>query len=107
MAANRPARAGAAPERGAGADLAVRVSDTGIGIAPDRIADALTPFKQVESALDRRFEGTGLGLPLSKQLIKSHGGSLSLESQLDIGTTVVVTFPRRRFVDRGDVSEAV
>ncbi|OAN53151.1 PAS domain-containing sensor histidine kinase [Paramagnetospirillum marisnigri] len=73
--------------------LAFLVSDTGIGMAPDDIAVALAPFGQVDSGLDRRFEGVGLGLPLSKSLVELHGGSLVLESVPGQGTTVTVRFP--------------
>ena len=52
------------------------------------------------SALARKYEGTGLGLPLAKQLVELHGGTLVLESKLDVGTTVTVTLPPARLVAR-------
>jgi signal transduction histidine kinase len=58
----------------------------------------LAPFRQVESGLNRKIEGTGLGLPLSKALVKLHGGSLDLESKIGVGTTVTVRFPAERVV---------
>jgi signal transduction histidine kinase len=58
----------------------------------------LAPFRQVESDLNRKIEGTGLGLPLSKALVKLHGGSLDLESKIGVGTTVTVRFPAERVV---------
>jgi len=73
-----------------------QVIDTGIGIAPEDIPKAMTPFRQVDSALNRKFEGTGLGLPLSKSLVELHDGSLDLESQVGVGTTVTVRFPADR-----------
>ena len=73
--------------------VTIEVSDTGIGIAPDDIPIALAPFGQVESALNRRFEGTGLGLPLCKKFAELMGGSLRLESQPDVGTRVTVSLP--------------
>src|SRR3546814_9413736 len=56
--------------------MAFVVSDTGIGIAPEEIARAMAPFSQVETGFARRYDGTGLGLPLSKALTELHGGSL-------------------------------
>ncbi len=84
-----------------GAGLALAVIDSGIGIAPQDIPKALEVFGQVDSSLARKYEGTGLGLPLSKQLMELHGGSLSLESQVNVGTTVTVTLPQERLVAQG------
>ncbi|CAA7615549.1 HAMP domain-containing sensor histidine kinase [Magnetospirillum sp. SS-4] len=69
------------------------VSDTGIGMDADGIVKALTLFGQVDSRLARKYEGTGLGLPLSKHLAESLGGTLAVESVLGRGTTVTVTLP--------------
>ena len=80
-------------ERG---DFLIRVKDTGIGMAPDEVAIALTPFGQVESSLSRRYEGTGLGLSLSKGLIELHGGKLEIDSEPNNGTCVTVRFPASR-----------
>jgi signal transduction histidine kinase len=71
----------------------VSVTDTGIGMTPEGVALALQPFRQVDSALNRRFEGTGLGLPLSKALMELQGGRLSIESLPDKGTTVHLHLP--------------
>jgi PAS domain S-box-containing protein len=76
--------------------LAVSVDDTGIGMAPENIPRALAPFSQVDSSLTRRYEGTGLGLPLVKSLIELHGGTLDLESQEGKGTLAIVVFPAQR-----------
>jgi signal transduction histidine kinase len=54
------------------------------------------PFRQVESSSHRRFEGTGLGLPLAKKFIELHGGTLVIESAPSEGTTVTVVLPRVR-----------
>ncbi len=72
------------------------VKDTGIGIAAEDISAALAPFEQVESQLTRRFEGTGLGLALSRELIELHGGELEIDSELGRGTTVKVSLPPSR-----------
>jgi signal transduction histidine kinase/HAMP domain-containing protein len=69
------------------------VTDTGIGMSPEDIPVAMAPFGQVDSRLARRYEGTGLGLPLTKSLVELHGGTLSIESQCGRGTTVTVMLP--------------
>jgi PAS domain S-box-containing protein len=70
------------------------VTDTGIGMTEEDIEIALKPFGQAEgTAFTRRFEGTGLGLPLAKQLVELHGGNLNVESELSVGTTVTMSFP--------------
>jgi signal transduction histidine kinase len=74
------------------------IADTGIGIARDDIARALTPFGQVESSLARRYEGAGLGLPLTRALVERHGGTMVLESEPGKGTRVYVRLPRERVI---------
>jgi PAS domain S-box-containing protein len=78
--------------------MKVVVQDTGIGIAQDDIPLALAPFGQIESALSRKHQGTGLGLPLTKALVELHGGRLELESELGKGTKVTLTFLQDRVV---------
>ena len=73
--------------------LTIAVADTGVGMAPDMIPVALEPFRQVDSSLSRKFEGTGLGLPLVKTLIERHEGKLLIESELNVGTIVRLCFP--------------
>jgi signal transduction histidine kinase len=74
------------------------VTDTGIGIAARDIPRALERFGQVDSTLARKYEGAGLGLPIAKQLTEMHGGTLTLESAVDIGTTVTIALPASRIV---------
>ena len=69
------------------------VADTGIGIAPEHIPLVLSPFGQVENDLTRKYDGTGLGLPLVKALVELHGGSLDLLGLPQHGTTARVNFP--------------
>jgi signal transduction histidine kinase len=73
-----------------------QVIDTGIGMAPEDIPKALSQFGQIDSDLNRKYEGTGLGLPLAKSLIELHGGYLDLQSAVGKGTTVTVRFPASR-----------
>jgi signal transduction histidine kinase len=76
--------------------VALTVADTGIGIASEHLARVLQPFEQVDSSLSRAHQGTGLGLPLVKAIMELHGGTLWLESTVDVGTKVTVTFPPER-----------
>ncbi|HSK40041.1 MAG TPA: MHYT domain-containing protein [Arenibaculum sp.] len=81
-----------------GGTLAIAVSDTGIGIAAADIPRTLERFGQVDTSLRRRYEGTGLGLPLAKRLIELHDGAIDLESEVGVGTTVTITFPAARLL---------
>lgn len=78
--------------------LAMAVSDSGIGIAPEDMPKVMERFGMVDSSMSRKHTGTGLGLPLSKQLVELHGGSLVLESRLDQCTTVTATLPPERLI---------
>lgn len=71
----------------------IKVSDSGIGIAPKDIAKVMSPFGQVDSKLSRKYEGTGLGLPLSKKFVETMGGTFTMESEVNVGTTVIITLP--------------
>ena len=88
-------RAGVAENGG----FTIAISDTGIGMDPDRIGHALEPFKQLDNRLARRFEGVGLGLPLASALVRVHDGSLAIESVPGAGTTVTICFPPERNVE--------
>ncbi|MGH6929568.1 MAG: PAS-domain containing protein, partial [Dongiaceae bacterium] len=68
--------------------VTMSVADTGIGIPPDQIERVMEPFTQVEHVLSRSYAGTGLGLPLCKELAQLHGGTLVLTSIVGAGTTV-------------------
>lgn len=76
-----------------------QVADTGIGISPEDIPKALSRFGQIDAELNRKFEGTGLGLPLTKALVELQGGTLELQSELGAGTTVTVRFPAIRIIN--------
>jgi two-component system cell cycle sensor histidine kinase PleC len=71
----------------------ISVIDTGIGMAPNEVDIALRPFGQVETAFNRRHEGTGLGLPISMALTRLHGGQLLIDSEKGKGTRVSILLP--------------
>jgi two-component system cell cycle sensor histidine kinase PleC len=76
-----------------GEAIAIAVSDSGIGIRTEDIPAVLEPFGQVENELGRKHKGTGLGLPLTKELAELHGGSLTMESNMGFGTIVTILIP--------------
>jgi PAS domain S-box-containing protein len=80
------------PDRG----VSFAVEDTGIGMAPETIAAALEPFRQLDGSLARKFEGAGLGLSLARALTELHGGKVSIVSAVGSGTTVTVSLPVAR-----------
>ncbi|HLJ18943.1 MAG TPA: ATP-binding protein [Stellaceae bacterium] len=85
-------------EHGDNGTFRIEVADTGIGMSPEEIPTALTPFRQVDSGLTRKHGGTGLGLPLVKSRIELHGGSIAIESARGVGTTVALILPASRVV---------
>ena len=72
------------------------VVDDGIGIDPQNLPTALSVFGQIDGPLNRRRDGSGLGLPLTKALVELHGGIFEIESTLGVGTTARVLFPPDR-----------
>ncbi len=75
------------------ASVHIYVKDTGIGIEESAISKLGKPFQQVENQLTKCHSGTGLGLAISRSLVDLHGGHLSIESEVGVGTTVLVTLP--------------
>ncbi|CCQ73888.1 PAS domain-containing sensor histidine kinase [Magnetospira sp. QH-2] len=73
-----------------------RVTDTGIGIAAEDLDRVLSPFGQADSSFSRQYEGAGLGLPLSRNLVELHDGTLVLDSSPGEGTSVSLRFPAAR-----------
>ena len=77
-------------------DLALHVQDTGIGIAAEALDLVMEPFRQANGSFSREYEGTGLGLTISKNFVELHGGKLAIESEVGAGTTVSVILPAFR-----------
>ncbi len=79
-----------------GGGFAIVITDTGIGMSQDDMAIAFELFGQVENAMTKRHDGTGLGLPLARRLIELHGGTIELASHKNDGTTVRIILPAAR-----------
>lgn len=74
--------------------MVIEVQDSGVGISAKDISKVMSSFVQVENKLSRKYEGTGLGLPLSKKLVEIMGGTFDIRSQENIGTTVTISMPQ-------------
>ena len=86
-------------EKSPGGGLQLKVTDTGIGIAPDDIKKVLEPFGQITNDLTRAHEGAGLGLPLARLLAERHDGALVIASEPGRGTRITVSFPAQRCIE--------
>lgn len=73
--------------------MIITITDTGIGMRREDIIKAFQSFGQLDSGLNRKYEGTGLGLPLTKMLMEQHKGMVELQSEIGIGTRVTLTLP--------------
>ena len=87
--------------------LSVTVCDTGIGVEPADIARMFEPFVQLETSLNRRFAGTGLGLSLVRAFMELHDGSISIESAPGMGTAVSILFPLDRLREPAPQQQAI
>ena len=74
--------------------MSIEISDSGVGMTPSEIETALRPFGQVDQGFNKKYEGTGLGLPISAALVGLHGGRLTVESEKGKGTRVTVLLPK-------------
>jgi signal transduction histidine kinase len=85
----------------------ITVSDTGIGMSPQDLATAMTPFGRISGQAGQAVEGTGLGLPLTSRIIELHGGVLTVDSREGEGTAVTITLPRDRVRAFADVAPSI
>ncbi|WP_022727026.1 sensor histidine kinase [Fodinicurvata sediminis] len=92
--------------RQANGDLCLYVQDTGVGMEPAEVEDALAPFTQLDSSLSRKFEGTGLGLPLAQKLVELHDGELKIDTTPGKGTIVSILLPNSRIMQFADEAAA-
>jgi signal transduction histidine kinase len=73
--------------------IAIKVKDTGIGIPADKLSAIFERFRQVDCALQREYEGSGIGLSLVKALVEAHKGSITVQSQCEQGTEITIELP--------------
>ncbi|MGZ5926581.1 MAG: sensor histidine kinase, partial [Rhizomicrobium sp.] len=86
--------------------IEIAVADTGIGIEKADLPKAFESFGQIDSRLSRRYEGSGLGLPLARHLAELHGATLIIESEVDRGTVGTVYFPASRSIVQSQIKVA-
>jgi signal transduction histidine kinase len=77
----------------AGSDVVLSVTDTGIGVPPDKLAHIFDPFFQVDSKMTREYAGVGLGLTIARDLARAMNGDIAFESKVGRGSVVSVTLP--------------
>ena len=77
-------------------NIRIDIEDQGIGIPANKLANITMPFEQAETDYTREYEGSGLGLAITKELAEIHGGSLHIESQIDVGTKVTIRLPHKK-----------
>ena len=86
--------------------VALSVADTGIGIPPEQIDNALSAFGQVDNPFTRSQEGTGLGLPIVKSLVELHSGQFQIESAVGKGTKITMVMPAQKVEARAIEAQA-
>lgn len=75
--------------------IIIKISDTGIGISADNLSKIFEPFRQESEGFNRKYEGTGIGLTLTKKFVELLEGNLDIDSEVGKGTTVTITLPVR------------
>ncbi|MFT9496001.1 sensor histidine kinase [Anaerosolibacter sp.] len=78
-----------------GENVAIFINDSGIGIPDEKLEVVFERFRQVDSSLTRKREGSGIGLSLVKALVEAHGGSIKVESKMGKGSTFTVELPAK------------
>ena len=73
--------------------LSFAISDTGIGVSSEQLNRLFQPFVQIDSALNRQYEGTGLGLALVKRIVELHGGRVTITSEVGVGSCFAIELP--------------
>ncbi len=86
-------------------DIAITITDTGIGISPDKFERIFESFEQAEGSTARAYGGTGLGLAVTKQLVQLHGGEISVKSEVGSGSQFTFTLPKAQ--EKAEISEQV
>jgi signal transduction histidine kinase/CheY-like chemotaxis protein/HPt (histidine-containing phosphotransfer) domain-containing protein len=81
------------PPVGERVNVVIQVTDTGLGIAPEKLASIFEKFTQADGSITRKYGGTGLGLAITRRLVEMHGGDVRVESELGKGSTFRVTLP--------------
>lgn len=71
----------------------IKLIDTGIGISEEHLEIIFEPFRQASEGLTRKYEGSGLGLSITKKFVEVLGGTMSIKSKLEVGTTITLEFP--------------
>lgn len=79
-------------------EMEIGVTDTGLGMTDDDVQAIIEPFRQADNSLSRNQEGSGLGVPLAKALLRLHDGDLEIRSEPDVGTTVSMVLPADRVI---------
>ena len=77
-----------------GERLCLQIRDTGIGIKPEDFGKLFVEFQQLDSSMARRYQGTGLGLVLTKKIVEFQQGAISVQSEVGKGSTFTVVLPR-------------
>lgn len=90
---NKPGGSVAVTVRWEEPDVVIRVRDTGLGIPAEDLPRLFERFYRVDKARSREKGGTGLGLAIAKEIVEHHNGTIEVESQLDVGTTVTIRIP--------------
>ena len=90
---NKPGGSVAVSVRWEEPDVVIRVQDTGLGIPQEDLPRLFERFYRVDKARSREKGGTGLGLAIAKEIVEHHSGTIAVESQLDVGTTVTIRIP--------------